>query len=125
MIVCAASPVLYAAESISSVPEGVPLSQASYLCEEPVKHGDGSPGGECQAGSRSGRPGRVFRRARATFSGLCSTPTALVSGEDLLRIGRASEAINGSLCVLVCEQHSVLAGSRSPFCLVPSSQDEM
>lgn len=50
---------------------------------------------------------------------------AFVLEEDFVRIGHASEAINSSLCVFVCEQSSVLAGSRAPFCLVASSQDQM
>lgn len=54
-----------------------------------------------------------------------STSAAFVLGEDFIRIGHTSEAINGGLCVFVCQQSSVLAGSRFPFCLVASSQDEM
>lgn len=64
-------------------------------------------------------------RCRDALSRLSSTSAAFVLGEDFVRISHTSEAINGSLCVFVCEQSSVLAGSRSPFCLVASSQDEM
>lgn len=65
------------------------------------------------------------KQAGDKLSGLSYTSTAFVLGKDFVRIGHASEAINGSLCVFVCEQSSVSAGSCAPFCLVASSQDEM